>query len=370
MRNSMFKKEQGFTLLEIVIAISLIVLLTTLLMTSFGPWLRFKQRLDTETRLKDLSQAATAFYKANAYKIDDQNGVSTYMPAYGVLVADPMDATKNMHSNCPAATAGNDPAEVDSNAIVSNLMPLQSYASTAISQLARDGFNTGLCVFVSKRQTRPLAGATVYYHTLAFVSPGENGVLDSITSFDPVTGTLMLGGDDKGSLVDGYQIAAENVRVTTERLQRFAKAYETYFNIRYLLKVDRDISVDYFYKDNTSNNGDPGSGAVGDPGPTIEQTIEALGGAWAASSFSNVIDTDLTKNLGISNSDGVDAWNHSILFDNRSSRVRAGKSGAAQLLPPYTAAFGALMPGASDCGGGPETTSCTAYISATAVSSY
>lgn len=377
-----YKKESGFTLLEVVIAISLLVILTTIISTSFGPWLKFKQRLDTEAKLKDLQQATTAFYKSNAFTIDDNDPASPFVSGHGGLLVNGGDPSQNVYSNCPAINVPTgtpfDAADIESNGIMSNLMPLQPYAATAVAQLARDGFNNGICTFVSPRQQKSLAGATVFFHTVAFVSIGENSRLDPGTGFapDPTTGLwiLNLNGDDKASIVDGYQIAAENFRITNERLQRFARSYETYFNIRFLSKMDRDIAVNYFYRDDSFNNGDPGSGASGDPGPSINQTRVSLGATWAHASFDNVHGTGISSRLGISESDGYDAWNRPILVDNRSIRVRSGERGGLRQMPPFTAVFGSLMPGTSSiCTAAPEagvSPDCTTFISATAIGTY
>lgn len=373
------KTQQGFTLLEIVIAISLIVILTTLLLTSFGPWMRFKQRLDTESKLRDLAQATTSLYRSNAFMVDDSDLTSTYNGAYGAIR---INASEVLHSNCPALVAGADPSDIDSNNILTNLLPLQPYASQAVSALARDGFNNAVCVFVSPRQTRSVAGATLYYHSIAYISLGENAAMETGTAFAYDTAanvwTLRLAGDDRGVMVDGFQLANDNYKITMDRLQKIAKAYETYFNVRFLSKTDRDITIDYFYINDGSNNGDPGTS--GEPiGPSIPQTRASLGGSWVNTSFDNVIDTTSGTTigiaLGVSASDGYDAWGRKILIDNRSPRVRSGvlPYTATRFLPPYTAVIGALLPGTtSACSGDPNNVgnNCTTFISATAVGTY
>ena len=375
-----YKKQSGFTLLEIVIAISLIVILTTLLLTAFGPWMRFKQRLDTESRLKDLAQAATALYRYNAYSVDNTDLTGTIHSTYGAIQ---INTTEVLETNCPMlASASNDPSEIDTNGVLTNLLPMQPYASSSMATLARDGFNNAICVFVSKRNNRGVAGAQLYYHTIAFVSLGENATLDTGTKFEleaaSNTWVLRLGGDDRGVMIDGFQLANDNYKLTMDRLQKLTKAYETYFNVRYLSKSDRDITLDYFYIGNGTNNGDPGT--TGEPiGPSIPQTRSTLGATWLPTSFDNVIDqvsgVNIGVALGISVSDGYDAWGQKILIDNRSPRVRAGVNILnAKSLPPYTAVVGALLPGtATACNGispAVATSTCTTFISSTAVGTY
>lgn len=370
-------KQKGFTLLEIVIAISLIVILTTLLLTSFGPWMRFKQRLDTESKLRDLAQATTALYRANAFSIDDSDPTSGLLAGYG---AARLNAVEVLQSNCPVM-GGADPSEIDTTNILSNMLPLQPYASASVASLARDGFNNGVCVFVSPRQSRSVAGATLYYHSIAFVSVGENAALEPATAFvyDAASNvwTLNLDGDDRGVMIDGFQLANDNYKTTMERLQKLSKAYETYFNVRFLSKSDRDITIDYFYINDGTNNGDPGT--LGEPiAPSIPSTRVTLAPSWTSASFDNVIDivsgTTIGIALGVSASDGYDAWGRKLLIDNRSPRVRAGFTGAGvKSLPPYTAVIGALLPGTGTaCAGDPNTVTnnCSTFISSTAIGTY
>jgi type II secretory pathway pseudopilin PulG len=375
----------GFTLIEVVIAIGLIVLLTTVLLSSFGPWLRYKQRLDTETRLHDVSQSIKALYKANAGSVDNAEHASAMTTsAFG----NPMSAMllndgRSFNSNCPAAGGSGafDAAETTTNNIESNLAPLQPFAATPVANIARDGFNNGICVLVSPLQSATVDGAKVQYHSIAVVALGETAQMDPATAFAPDpsgrwTLTLDPNGANRGVVVDGYQIQVDNIKLTNERLARFAKAYETYFNVRYLVHPARDITLDYFYMDNGAtgapNRGDSNNA---DPGNVVRESRGTLGSTWVASSFDNVLSSgpNIAANLGISAADALDAWGRPILFDNRSNMVSAGTdSTGAPRLPPFTAVFITLLPGAESCGSNPNTRGavCDHYISATAMGTY
>jgi prepilin-type N-terminal cleavage/methylation domain-containing protein len=380
-------KQRGFTLLEIVIATSLLVLITTTVLQGFSPWMKFKQRLDTTQNLKDLSQAATAFYKANAFAIDDTDLVSTQPDilggANGTLF---VSATANIESVCPSVNVGADPG--DTTLVEAEIAPLQPYLNRTVAEVARDGFNNALCVAISPRQFRDFSGTRLYYHTIAFISPGENNALDPGTQFvqtAPGVWTLSVTGDDTGSTVDGFQIAMYNYEVTLERLQRLAKAYESYFNVRYLMRSNRDIAINYFYANDGTNNGDPGNGGP-DPGPTVVQSRTILGNVWVPASFDNVIlginnppatgPVKIASALGVAETDGYNAWGMPILFDNRSDRVKAGSNSVlVRQQPPFTATFGTLLPGSSDAcalSGDPNNPGsiCITYVTATAVGSY
>lgn len=374
--------QKGFTLIEIVIAIALVVMITAVITSGLGPWIKFKQRLETEQKLQDLSQAVTALYKANAYMIDNQDPVGTAAPVIGPNGALALDPTlpppmNQFGTNCQAG----DPA--DTASVEQSLRPLQPYVSRPVTELSQDGFNNKICILVSPRQYRDVNGTRLYYHSVAFISRGDNNELDTGTDFldNGTSMTLTLAGDDTGQMVDGFKIALANYQLTMTRLQRLAEAYETYFHIRFLTKADRDISINYFYANSGTNNGDPGDPTNGDPGPTAPETRPVLGGTWTHASFDNVIDVVTASTgsnrfsaiLGIGDAEGRDAWGRPLLVDNRSARVKSGEQAGIKTQPPYSASFGALLPGSSTlCADSPDTPGsiCLTYISANAVGKY
>lgn len=376
------RNQKGFTLVEIVIAIALVLMITAVVTQGLGPWIKFKQRLETEQSLRDLVQATTAMYKANAFNIDDvdpDGPIGSVVGVNGMLSLDPTQpAPLNLfRTDCQAG----DPA--DTTSVQETLRPLQPYLSKSITELSKDGFNNKICVLVSKRQYRDVNGTRLFYHSIAFISPGDNTTLDEGTNFvyNGTTMTLTLAGDDTGQMVDGFKIALDNYQTTVARLQKLASAYETYFHIRFLTKSDRDISIDYFYGNNGQNNGDPGDVTNGDPGPTAPETRPNLGGNWTQASFDNVIDVvnsgsgpnRFSAILGVGDSEGRDAWGKPLLVDNRSQRVKAGELNGVKTQPPFSAAFGALLPGTTSvCGDSPNSpgTICPTYISANAVGKY
>lgn len=376
------RSQKGFTLVEIVIAIALVIMITAVVTQGLGPWIKFKQRLETEQNLRDLVQGTTALYKANAFTIDDADPDGPIGPIVGpngLLALDPtLPAPLNQfRTDCQAG----DPA--DTTSMQETLRPLQSYLAKSAVDLARDGFNNKICVLVSKRQFRDVNGTRLFYHSVAFISPGDNNVLDAGTNFvdNGTSMTLTLAGDDTGQMVDGFKISLENYQTTVNRLQKLASSYETYFHIRFLTKADRDISINYFYGNTGSNNGDPGDPANGDPGPSAPETRPNLGGNWALTSFDNVIDVVTSASganrfsavLGVGDAEGRDAWGRPLLVDNRSQRVKSGELNGVKTQPPYSASFGALLPGTSSvCGDSPNSPGsiCLTYISANSVGKY
>ena len=411
-----FSAQSGFTLLEIVIAIALMILITAVIMLGLGPWLKFKQRMETDIILKDLEQATTALYKAHAFTIDDApinagSGLGAIDGTLGMassggltLTAASAGTPTILASTCDTYnTAGGALANNDTSLLVPMLKPLQPYLAKPLDNVVLDGFNNRICVLVSPRLQRNVNGVPILYHAVAFISVGDNGHLDTNTKFEIPTdpdGDVQLKidpeGDDMGRMVDGFGIALTNYKVTQERLAKLAHAYETYFNIRFLTKDDRDITIDYFYANDGQNNGDPGDiDPARDPGPLMVQTLSDLSGGWEHSTFNCVLPDDscapwppapsgpmtyfsASRALGIADSDARDAWGRPITIDNRSARVKAGAGvipglGDTKLQPPFSAAFGAFLPGTSElCTSSPSVANeiCPTFVTMTAVGKY
>lgn len=410
MRHSHFSNfpffQRGFTMLEVVVAIMIVAGMTVLLSNAFSPHLAFKQRMDSEDRLKELLKATESMYTANAFAVDNTDLISLDpdFPNLGQLALENGVTTRTLSTACPAKSIDNinpirDPGNISLGPVpqVVNLAALQPYTGRGVEDLAKDGFNNVTCVLVSRRTQIMYSGQILYYHVVAFVSPGANNRVESGTELvktrpngvDDVW-TLNVVGDDKGVVFDGSSIAISNYKTTKARLDRFARAYETYFKIRYQSRFSRDPQFNYFYASTTPGNevnGEPRVG-FGDPAPTPPDTKfsyvepeywprptkDSLPG-WYGDGFDNVIDTGLWRMLGLNDTDLFDAWNNPIIVDNFSPRVRPGVLGGIPQVPPFSAQFGAFLPGVLNnpaCQGNIDdpAVACPSYMTSTAFSTY
>lgn len=397
----MMSTQRGFTLLETVIAIALTVLIGGVLFNTVGPWLTFQQRMTTDQILTDLQQATTTFYRANMWDLVNvpRSGPAPnkFVTANGALhVAVTNGTPPRIESLCPSATGigGFDPSLIQPQ--MDNLKPLEPYLSMPLSKVSADGFNNIICVLVSPRSMKMYQGVPLFYHTVAFIATGENMRIDDNTQFtyDPIRGwVLTLDGDDRGMTVDGFQPALENYQLTLNRLQRFARAYESYFQIRYYTKSTRDMSINYFYYSNGNNNGD-----TGNIDPATNQRIpevmlpmtKEITGLWGADDAFSKVNEPLTDPvlpqppnqfntvLGISATDSVSAWGRPIYIDNSSPRVKSGVTVAGTKgQPPFSAAFSTYVPGTnttaeSSCSSTPGDAAaiCPTFITVTATGLY
>ena len=375
----MLKKSQsGFTLVEIVIAIMMAAAIMTLLLTTMGPAQSEKMVSDTQQKLQLLASAAERAYLANSFTIDNSDEASTQLPGHGKLVLkDSAASYAAVDSYCPQFTGQ---AGYFDGAML-NIQPLQAYASSSVQDLAKDGYNNSICTLVSQRATTTFEGQQLYYHAIAFVSPGSNNLIDPDTKIiadatpsGEIIWKLQLSGDDTGVIIDGSKYAIQNFKTTKTKIERLARAYEVYFKARYNARRNKEMNYNYFYASaNSDDNGEPNGttdtvtishSTIASGATSSTMVTETLPGSYEPtpprgyamitqpvnspvtdlSQIPTVIDNGIWYVLGLNDSDLLDAWGNPIYFDNFSARVRNGAKTA-----PYTAQFLAPLPGIKEC---------------------
>lgn len=297
-------KQRGFTMLETVIALSIITMISLVVVGSLSPWMSFKQKLDTDRKIQDIRQGFSAIYNANAFAIE--------MQASGLF--------KDFVESGQEANGG---GCVEQDAA---FLPVSDYFSETPQQIARDGYGNPWCIRISPSFKVLKDGVDLWYRNIAVISTGPDGKLAAETVMNP-DGTLTMGGDDRGAIVSGREIQSDKLKETLRRMNRVAQMYETYFTTRYLANSARDISIYYF-----SNQYDT-SGLVA---PT--------NGVWTKVS-------DGLKDAGVGATDGATTWEleNFIEFGNSSEaqsgvQVRSPATAGVGGLP-YTAMLRARVPG-------------------------
>lgn len=311
----------GFTLAELAIAIALVALLGVAAFEQVDPLLRLRARLDTRSRLQALRQAVIAAYRESAFRVDGEPGAWLDL-AGGTL-----------------APAGADPGG-RCTASVGLLAPLARHVPVALGDLALDGTGAPVCVFVTPRQTLVSGGTSLYFHTVAIVSTGWNGVLDT----DPACGrsglsedgVLTLCGDDEGVVVDGAGIVTEQFEHAEAQLRRIADAYQDYFQFRFQADATRDVAVDYF------GSADAPAGRWDAAGPI---GLSGCQGPVALNAGTVPTPADV---LGLAPEEAIDAYGNAVGFDNCSPAVRSPLNPDPALAgPPYNALLTITLPGGS-----------------------
>lgn len=316
-------KIQGFTLVELLVSLTVISLLVVSVLPMMDQAMRFNQRLETERNMKALAQALHAAYAQNAWLVD--------------IAATPQFDT-------PLGTITDGPARLEDFAYVLQLSGLSS-------DVLLDGFNRPFEIRISQAQEQFYDGVMVPYRNIAIISnmggdiTAAGQVLDSSTNWDPAAGTLQLSGYDTGEVVSGLGIQMRLMDIARGRLDLASKLYQEYYRARFLDSPSRDISVDFFtFK---QSGGDPffdsRQGNVARVGPSCEAAVDGL----AAASQLN-----FSEALGISPSDLTNPWRDptfpEMLVANCGSGPAAIRSPDApnpgQQFPPYTARVGFLLP--------------------------
>lgn len=285
---------QGFTLVEALVALAVITIISLLIMGAVGPWLGLKQNIDTERKLQDIKQGLVAYYNLNGMEIEARGGGQ-----FGPFT-----------SGCGDQTAA--------------FQELGTLFSESSAQIAKDGYMTHWCFFISSPLSRIVDGVEMWYRNVAVVSPGPDVTLDPGTLMG-AEGALVLEGDDKGILLTGLDIHAPKLKETMKRMNRLATMYETYFTSRFMAYGDRDITRYYFSR-------------AYDPGGAIEST----GGSWRAAAvlFAGAVSpTDAVTPYERDNA--IEVGNHTESVGPLSVRSPAS-TGTGAL--PYTAILRARLP--------------------------
>jgi prepilin-type N-terminal cleavage/methylation domain-containing protein len=306
---SPLRSNLGFTLIEVVAALLVAGLILVAAMPLLEPSLRQRAHLETRERLARTANAIKLAYESDAYAIDDTTGARLRFTT-GAVLANGSDASQ--------------PATFDV------LTSMARIAAVPVADLTMDAGQNRLRYYVSNRLTQPYPqGFQIHYRVIAVVSPGWNGRFDEGTRFDVDTGVMITAGDDHMVIVDGYGLQRQRAEESVARARRLARAYESYFQARYLMSATRDVSIDYF----ANGQIPPGRWDAGNP-----VTTSVAGGSTATS-------IGLQGALGLAPSDLKDAWGGDLWIDNAGAVVRSPlNTDLAMALPPYTAAVRVRMP--------------------------
>ena len=179
--------------------------------------------------------------------------------------------------------------------------------------------------------TEVVAGTNLRFRIVGLVSPGRNGVVESV--FSAATGVLTVNGDDEGELIQGYALLREVYDDTVKRVDRVASAYSTYFQTRYLADPARSAAINYF--------------ANTDPAGAVSTSWDQTGAVRSSLSLAmNAQDIGAEVALGLSPAELLTTFGQPIQLDNSSGNVnQPDNPDPARVLPPYSARVISALPG-------------------------
>ncbi|MNR71666.1 hypothetical protein D3C71_22970 [compost metagenome] len=260
------QRQAGFSLPEVMVALTVITIISLFVIGALSPWLGLKQSIDNDRRLEDIRQGLVALYERQAMEAETNPGGRFFD-----FVTSSVDANRQCEPQLEAFAG------------------LRSLISDAGAQAAKDGFSNAWCVFVSNNLSQDRDGTTLHYRTIAVVSTGRDGKLDEGTQMDN-QGNMQFRGDDIGFVVNGYDIQYAKLRETLRRMSRVGNIYETYFSTRYMSYADRDITRYYFSR-----------GPAGEPGYDNAGVVPSTASQWGPAAT-------VLKEIGVSPDDAFTAW--------------------------------------------------------------
>lgn len=410
-------KQNGFSMIELIVGLAVLSVILKFLLPMFTPLMEFNSRQETESKINALRSAFEAVYRENMGSIIE-NGTSSNQLSFNVKEGAAIVNKTIRTFGCE------DELTVNAEDAAQNIAPLEQYLPAGLNASIQDGYGQPFCIAISPLQYKKYAGSYLYYHTIAIIGRGSNGTLDAngnlsmgtntnINSifvktnsnvFDGPVGAInssyilrtnsqapsapdSMVSNDTAVLIDGYPLAFEAYKKTEEKLKKLSGAYETYFNVRYLMETSRNIALDYFYFDQAGGlRGDPSSaGAIlrthvdnatltADYTPYTQlistgysavRMVEdvTLQGAVSPGYVTTVTGGQL---LGLRDEDFRDYFGKSVYLDNSSDKVRSTRPGQPvnSDIPPYSAMFLAKIPMPATATIGQQ------YLTSTAIGTY
>lgn len=323
------KKNRGFTLLEVLVTLGLLMVIMAIAMPAIDSMIKFNQRLETKANMERLAKAIERTYRNHAFEID----------------GDPLPRIR-----FGGTTINNGPS------VLPNFQAVITEGGEDASIL-EDGFNRPFRVFVSNRLTANIDGQPIPYHVIALVSnqggayngPARSQTLDAGTTFNPATGQLTLAGYDTGVVINGLYVQQDIFRETKKKLQKLSDAWQNYYRLRYLQDPGRNINRDYFGEPVAGNARPlawhpPQAGSVtancgvADPDPAI----------WGYPLTS----LNINVALGLGETDITDSWGNEIHALNCGTFGTTLRNPNTTVLgmntPPYSALLGVRLPDGTD----------------------
>lgn len=326
-------KQKGFSLIEIIIALSLLLILISATQPIIGRLIDFRANILTDTNVNVLGEAVEEWYSENAWEFGQITDSSI-----------PLPNGDTMTNNSGTRTDGWERLA-------------QKYAGS--TNFTQDGYNHGYRVFVSAPLTQDYRGVQVPYHVIALVSSGGLGesINDEMISvvnsaFDQGTGSITVNDNESVYIINGFSIQKEMVDTSIERLNRVARSYENFYRLQFLSQ-EREPAINYFARNGGNVRWDISSPVVAQCGGSTDTILSnsQLG--------HNINSYGLLNAIGISSEAAQSVWGEDFRLlncgttssvrvrgANRTFSARTPSSPAGDNTPPYSAILGFHLPNA------------------------
>ncbi|APZ42558.1 hypothetical protein BW247_05160 [Acidihalobacter ferrooxydans] len=361
--NCSSRRQRGFTLIEILIAIGLMAVMVAVSYPIFNSMLVFGQQQKTHARLLQVQQALTRAYEDNAMTVDTDTGA-----AFCGAGAHCVTSTASSNTQ-PSAVSASSALGAGTAAALAAIAQAQGINTRTLEV---DGFGKYYHYYVSDKLTSQSCTncPQLYYHVIAVVSTGGKNALSPNTHFNASTGQLTLGTGDQGIVVSGLPIEQKYVDETMKQLRRVADAYGQFFTFQYLNSSSRNPSIDYFSQ--PDQNDMTNSQNFDASNPICNSGNQNCGYSYNGVPYPGEYGTPLTnsgvlfwdcqpatvlggfmESLGLTPTDVMTPWGYPIGVCNGPNAPGAGlqsirnpsSNSTALQSPPYTADIVAWAPG-------------------------
>lgn len=320
------KSQRGFTLVELLVAISLLAMFSMFVNVNIKDFTDFSQSVNNNLKTSNIAEKMEGNYRQNAWDIELDPAARYFVGGGNYLLSNEYTSQSNAKWAAFAPTIGLN--ERDS----------------------LDGYNRPYKILISPRLSYQYEGMLIPYRTIAFVSNNGgdmSGANQVIASKLDANGTIQLAAGETASVFNTLDISLKNFIDSREKVKSIASLYTQY----YWGKVNsgkNDSSVNYF----AGGTGSPMSGVSWDSASTIKPTC--------SSDPTMVIDNDsagvpisktnLDKVLGLSKNSITTSWGNEIgtLNCNNVTFKTGGANVAYWTFSknklPFTALIGFAMP--------------------------
>ncbi len=318
MWNRIGSRQQGLTLVELIVVVAVITILGSYMYEPFVSALRTNGKIENERRLNALAQGIERAYSQNIGTVSADVAASSgkrlrFRGASGTIVS--LDQTTALV-----------PAQVN------ELAPY--LPKDGGGELAFDGRGNAFVIYVSGVLTDAHRGVTYPYRVIKVVSPGFDGTLSTLET------DTNAKGDDEWRVVDGRASMRIAIDAAFLKVDTLRAGLERYYETRYLVDQNRDPLRSYYANA-------PASGAT-----APASLYDAAGGL--PSVQSPVALSPYRDSVGFGVAALALSWDESgasIQFVNASATERHPANATASLAtPPYTFAVIANVPWATAYG--------------------
>lgn len=305
----MIKKQKGFTLLEIVIAIVILASFLSIIYVAVSNLTNNLSRQRNEVYPEVVAQTLKTFYLENSYDID-VNKDAVLNNGKGVNIVN--------------KTLTTDEATEKS---LQNIYKENPNKKLTI----RDGYNQPMLVLVSEMLENNYEGTMIPYRVIAVISSSNQdiyGVDDFKTTMDVETGEVLAPteeGEEKTEnivVINTLKYQIDKFEETRKKIENLSNAYSKYYWSRYNFK-ERVKTINYFASDPSDIYWDKRGETVNDDDHNALLVKKSCKNGVVADKVNEknppgvpIDDVDLIYTLGLSNDYKYTAWGKDFYIMN------------------------------------------------------